>query len=307
MFNNKVLPPNGKHVLITGTSSGLGREIALLLAEKGFQVFGGVRKKDDGERLTADCPSSRIDPIIIDVTDEESILAATAQVSERVGERGLWGLVNNAGICISAPLECVSSDLFRKQLEVNLVGQLAITRSLLPLLRRSKAARLINMTSGLGTVAIPYLGPYSAAQFAKEGLSDALRRELAPMGILVSVVSPGAIWTPIWGKLSEEGERVIAAAPKVVADLYRETFLRFLKGNEQGARASRTTPADVAAAVYSALTAAKPKTRYRVGPDVRRGARLAWLLPDTMIDGMFRQIVTPASIAKEKQHVRAKN
>jgi NAD(P)-dependent dehydrogenase (short-subunit alcohol dehydrogenase family) len=225
------------------------------------------------------------------------------QVSDKVGERGLWGLVNNAGICISAPLECVSNDLLRKQLEVNLVGQLAVTRAMLPLMRRAKAARLVNVTSGLGTVAIPYLGPYSAAQFAKEGMSDALRRELAPMNIAVSVVSPGAIWTPIWGKIAEEGNRAIAAAPDDVADLYRETYLRFLQANEQGARNSPTTPADVAAAVHSALTAAKPKTRYRVGSDVRRGSLLARLLPDTVIDKMFRQIVTPVQVAKEEQHV----
>jgi len=303
VFTSKILPPHGKHVLITGTSTGLGRETALHLAERGFQVIGGVRKKGDGEKLVADCASGRIDPVIIDVTDEGSIAAAAAQVSEKVRERGLWGLINNAGICISAPLECVSSDLLRRQLEVNLIGQLAVTRAILPLLRRGSAARLVNVTSGLGTVAIPYLGPYSAAQFAKEGVSDALRRELAPMGIAVSVVSPGAIWTPIWGKIAAEGERVIAAAPDAVADLYRETYLRFLQANERNARNSRTTPADVAAVVYSALTAGKPRTRYRVGSDVRRGTLLARLLPDTVIDGMFRQIVTPVSVGKEEQRV----
>ncbi len=156
------------------------------------------------------------------------------------------------------------------------------------MLRRGGAARLVNVTSGLGSVAIPYLGAYSAAQFAKEGVSDALRRELAPMGIQVSVVSPGAIWTPIWGKIASEGERALADAPDAVADLYRDTYLRFLQANEDGARNSATKPADVAAAVHAALTAAKPRTRYRVGADVRRGTLLARLLPDSVIDGMFR-------------------
>ncbi len=163
-------------------------------------MIAGVRRQEDGERLANACPSGRISTLLINVTDEESIGRAAAQVAEKVGDTGLWGLVNNAGICISAPLECVSSDLLRRQLEVNLIGQLAVTRAILPLLRRGGAARLVNVTSGLGSVAIPYLGAYSAAQFAKEGVSDALRRELAPMGIQVSVVSPGAIWTPIWAR-----------------------------------------------------------------------------------------------------------
>ncbi|PHM45539.1 SDR family NAD(P)-dependent oxidoreductase [Xenorhabdus miraniensis] len=300
MFTIKSIPPQGKYVLITGASTGLGRETALYLAEKGFQVIGGVRQQEDGEKLAADCTSERITPLIIDVTDEDSIITAATLMSEKVGEQGLWGLVNNAGICISAPLECVSSDLLRNQLEVNLIGQLAVTRAMLPLLRRSKTARLINVTSGLGTVAIPYLGAYSAAQFAKEGLSDALRRELAPMGIMVSVVSPGTIWTPIWGKIVEEGEKAISLAPIEVSDLYRNTYLNFLQANEQGARDSRTTPAHVASAVFSALTSTKPKTRYRVGSDIRRAALLARWLPDYVLDKMFRPIVTPTSASKEQ-------
>lgn len=284
-----------KSVLITGTSTGLGRETALYLAEKGFRVFCGVRKTEDGDALRAACRTGRIQPVIIDVTDEATVSAAASEIAAIVGDRGLFGLVNNAGICVSAPLEMVPLELFRKQLDVNLVGQLGVTQAMLPLMRRAGSARLVNVTSGLGTVAIPYLGPYAAAQFAKEGMSDALRRELAPMGITVCVVSPGAIWTPIWDKISEEGERLVDATSAAVSNLYRSTYLPFLKGNAEGARASRTTPADVAVAIHSALTAARPKTRYRVGADVKRGSRLAWLLPDTMIDKMFLPIVTPAT------------
>ncbi len=302
MFARKSISPQGRHVLITGASSGLGRAAALTLADRGFGVFAAVRNIDDGKKLAADCPSSRIEPVKIDVTDDRSIDEASAFIAGAVGERGLWGLVNNAGICVSAPLECVSSRLFRQQLEINLVGQLAVTQAFLPALRRARGARIVNVTSGLGTVAIPYLGAYSAAQFAKESLSDALRRELEPMGVKVSVVSPGAIWTPIWGKVSEEGERALAAAPDHIADLYRSTFLNFLKGNEAGARASKTMPADVANAIHTALTVARPRTRYRVGADVRRGFLLTWLLPDTVIDGMFRQIVTPAPTPKGGTH-----
>lgn len=292
-----------RSVLITGTSTGLGRETAFHLAEKGFQVFCGVRKAEDGDALRAACRTGRIHPVIIDVTDDATVSAVASEIAAIVGDRGLFGLVNNAGICVSAPLEMVPLELFRKQLEVNLVGQLAVTQAMLPLMRRAGPARLVNVTSGLGTVAIPYLGPYAAAQFAKEGMSDALRRELAPMGILVSVVSPGAIWTPIWDKISEEGARLIDSTSEAVARLYRATYLPFLKANAEGARASRTTATDVAVAIHSALTAERPKTRYRVGADVRRGSRLAWLLPDTAIDKMFLPIVTPATSEKEPGNV----
>jgi NAD(P)-dependent dehydrogenase (short-subunit alcohol dehydrogenase family) len=301
VFTGKTLPPGGKTVLITGASTGLGRETALHLAERGFRVLGAVRKAEDGERLAADCPSGRADHVVLDVTDEASIATAAAEVAGKVGDRGLWGLVNNAGICISAPLEVVSTDLLRRQLEVNVVGQLAVTQAFLPLLRTARG-RLVNVTSGLGTVAIPYLGPYSAAQFAKEGMSDALRRELAPMGVSVSVVSPGAIWTPIWGKIAEEGATALAAAPAAVADLYRATFLRFLHFNEQTAKDSKTRPAEVATAIEAAMTSVKPKTRYRIGTDVRRGSFLARVLPDTVIDSMFSKIVTPLPTDQEEAH-----
>ncbi len=300
MLNKKALSPHGKYVLITGASTGLGLATTIHLAEQGFEVLAGVRKEDDGKALQKSGPAGRIHPVVFDVTDESSIAKAQAAVAAIVGERGLWGLVNNAGICISAPLECVPTDLLRKQLEVNVVGQVAVCQGFLPLLRQGAkqrdGARIVNITSGLGTVAVPYMGSYSAAQFAKEAVSDAMRRELAPMNIAVSVVAPGAIWTPIWAKIAEDAEQALAKAPAAVSALYRETFLRFVQGNEAGARASQTKPEDVAAAVLAALTEQKPATRYRVGADVRRGSLLARVLPDTMIDKMFKPIVTPAPV-----------
>ncbi|ROP36401.1 SDR family oxidoreductase [Saccharothrix texasensis] len=302
VFTAKALPPTGRTVLITGASTGLGREAALHLAERGFRVLAAVRKTEDGDRLVADCPSGRAEHVVLDVTDQASITAAADEVAEKVGDRGLWGLVNNAGICISAPLEVVSTDLLRRQLEVNVVGQLAVTQAFLPLLRAARG-RLVNVTSGLGTVAIPYLGPYSAAQFAKEGMSDALRRELAPLGVAVSVVCPGSIWTPIWAKIAQDGHDALAGAPAAVADLYRATFLRFLQFNEQTAKDSKTRPAEVAVAIRAALTSVKPKTRYRVGADVRRGTVLARVLPDRAVDSMFSKIVTPLPTDQEAHRV----
>ncbi|MEM7676997.1 MAG: SDR family NAD(P)-dependent oxidoreductase, partial [Myxococcota bacterium] len=235
--------------------------------------------------------------------DEASIEEAVSLVASKVPEDCLWGLVNNAGICISAPLECVSSDVLRQQLEVNLVGQLAVCRAFLPLLRAGGEARIVNITSGLGTVAIPYLGAYSAAQFAKEAMSDALRRELRPLGVTVSVVAPGAIWTPIWGKIAKQGKEIIDAAPKAVSELYRDTYQRFLAANEEEARKSKTTPEHVADAVCEAMLSGHPKPRYRVGADVRRGSLLARILPDEALDAMLSSIVAPVPGAKEDTHV----
>jgi NAD(P)-dependent dehydrogenase (short-subunit alcohol dehydrogenase family) len=272
-------------VVVTGASSGLGRACAGQLAAAGFTVYAGVRKP------AADPPPG-IEQLVIDVTDAASIAAAEETVRAAVGERGLWGLVNNAGICVTAPLECLPLDDLRQQLETSVVGQIATTQAFLPLLRDA-GGRVVNVTSGLGNVAIPYLGAYAAAMWAKEAFSDALRREVAPSGVAVSVVQPGAIPTPIWDKVSGTGTRIIDAAPKPLQDRYRATFVRFMETNENGARTSKTTPDDFARTVQRALTAGRPRSRYTVGRDARMGRLLTRLLPDAAIDRVFRSLVTP--------------
>ncbi|QNP64232.1 SDR family oxidoreductase [Streptomyces genisteinicus] len=280
------LPAQGA-VVVTGASSGLGRECALELESRGFQVLAGVRRQEDGEKLLAESLHGRLRHVVVDITDEASVLAC-AELAERE-HGGLRGLVNNAGICVPGPLECLDSDQFRHQLDVNVVGHLGVIRAHLPLLRRARG-RIVNVTSGLGKAAVPFLGAYSTAQFAKEALSDALRRELAPQGVPVSIVAPGAILTPIWSKVSEAGERALDGVPAAVAEPYRTAFRAFMEGNAQGAAASRTTPEDFARAVARALTDGRPRTRYWVGADARRMGRLARLLPDTLLDRQFAGI-----------------
>jgi len=280
------LPPRGA-VVVTGASSGLGRECALELENRGFQVLAGVRRSEDGEKLLTESQHGRLGYAIIDITDDASVRASAELVAHRYG--GLRGLVNNAGICVPGPLECISRDQFREQLDVNVVGHLAMIRAHLPMLRRSHG-RIVNVTSGLGKAAVPFLGAYSAAQFAKEALSDALRRELGPSGVRVSVVAPGAILTPIWTKVSQAGERALGDVPPPVAGLYRSALQAFLEGNAQQAMASRTTPEDFARTVFRALTDARPRARYWAGADARRMARLARLLPDPLLDRRFRAI-----------------
>ncbi|MDT0330173.1 SDR family oxidoreductase [Nocardiopsis lambiniae] len=278
---------SGGPVLVTGASSGLGRECALDLERRGFEVLAGVRRVEDGEKLLARSSRGRLEYAIIDVTDEESVEASAEFVRSR--HPGLRGLVNNAGIAVSAPLETVDSATLRRQLETNVVGQLAMVRAHLPHLRRSRG-RIVNITSGLGRVAIPYLGAYAAAQFAKEALSDALRRELATSGVGVSVVQPGAIMTPIWGKISALADDALSSAPPAVAAVYRASFTAFLKANAGAAAESTTTPQQFADAVARALTDSVPRTRYRVGPDARTADLLSRILPDRLLDRRFAAV-----------------
>ncbi|CAM5715539.1 hypothetical protein SCALM49S_05225 [Streptomyces californicus] len=148
------VPPHGA-VLVTGASSGLGRECALELEHRGFQVLAGVRREEDGEKLLAESHHERLRYAVIDITDDTSVRASAELVAHRYG--GLRGLVNNAGICLPGPLECIDGEQFRRQLDVNVVGHLSMIRAHLPLLRRSHG-RIVNVTSGLGSAAVPFLG-----------------------------------------------------------------------------------------------------------------------------------------------------
>ncbi|WP_424214051.1 SDR family oxidoreductase [Streptomyces sp. BI20] len=287
-----LLDPRGKAVLVTGASSGLGEVTAHRLARVGFRVRAGVRRVEDAERLAA-AGVPNLTPVILDVTDEDGIAKVLDTIAEEEPEGGLFGLVNNAGIAVTAPLECVDSALLRRQLDTNVVGQLAVIRAALPLLRAGDTpGRIVNVTSGLGNVALPYMGAYAAAQFAKEALSDSLRRELAPFGISVSVVQPGAITTPIWDKMALEAGRTLESAPAPVAALYRQSFRRFLEENEHSARTGGLTPDHVARTILRALVSPRPRTRYGVGKDATGGRLLSRLLPDRAVDKVFSGLVT---------------
>src|SRR6185312_16425833 len=197
-------------VVVTGASSGIGEACARRLAGLGFQVFAGVRRPEDGERLARDVPGLR--PLILDVTDADSIAQATRTVEQQTGGRGLAGLVNNAGVAVPAPIEYQPIDDFRRQLEINLIGQVAVTQAFLPQLRAARG-RIVNMSSIGGKVAVPLLGAYAASKFGLEGFSDTLRRELRPWGIRVAVVEPGTIATPIWDKGIASGDELTRTLP----------------------------------------------------------------------------------------------
>ncbi len=287
MGSVNVKPDRSKSVVITGASSGLGRSAAGHLAELGYRVFAGVRTASVAAELRETAPSrGELVPVLLDVTDAASIASAGEIVENACADTGLWAVVNNAGIAICAPLECVSMDLVRTQLETNVVGTVAVTQRFLPLLR-SSGGRIVNVSSGIVNLALPYGGPYAAAQFAKEGLSDALRRELRPLGVNVSIIQPGAVYTPIWDKMRRSGDEILAAALPAVAKAYRERFVEYRDMSQGLAKMSRTTAEDFARAVAAALAANRPKARYRVGVDSWTTAVARRVAPDRMLDALI--------------------
>jgi NAD(P)-dependent dehydrogenase (short-subunit alcohol dehydrogenase family) len=272
-----------KTVLITGASSGIGRACALRLVREGFVVFAGVRKVADAESLLLE-GGQRLNPIMIDVTDGDSIRAAALQVEDRVGARGLDGLVNNAGIGVTMPVEYLPLDLLRHQLEVNVIGQIAVTQALMPLIRQAHG-RIVNMGSVGSHLTIPFGGALCASKYAFASLNDALRLELHPFGIHVSMVEPGAIVTPAVDKTLGDVEGVIAQLPIEGAarygDLLREFTRRATEREQNG-----STPDVVADAVVHALTAKRPHARYPVG----KLARLMVTMPRILSDGLLDRV-----------------
>lgn len=283
---------SGGAVVVTGASTGIGRAAALRLDRDGYQVFAGVRREADGERLAAD-GSGRLAPIMIDVTDAGMIAAAAARVGDEVGDPGLRGLVNNAGVALPAPMEIMPLDALREQLEVNVVGQVAATQAFLPLIRRARG-RVVNISSVGGRVASPALGAYAASKFALEALSDSMRMELHPWGIHVAVIEPGSFGTEIWRRGGEAADSALERVPEEGRALYAGLIdaVRRLAQRTQ----DRGRPPDaVVRAIVHALTASRPRTRYVVGADARTQIALARLLPDRAYDALVRRMLRSAS------------
>lgn len=250
-------------VLVTGTSSGIGRACAEHLRDRGWQVLAGVRRVEDAP---AGC-----EPVVLDLTDV------------RWEPRPLDAAVLNAGVALSGPLEFVSLDELREQFEVNVIGQVALLQALLPELRESRG-RFVLMGSVSGRLALPFLGPYAASKFALEAVADALRGEVAPFGVRVSLVQPGSIATPMWRK---GGERAAQLSPEAT-ELYGPAISALRAWAAR--RGAVTPPAEVARTVEHALTATRPRTRYVVG----QGARTRTLIgraPDRARDRLIGRML----------------
>jgi len=268
-----------RSVVVTGASSGIGEACARRLARAGWRVHAGVRRDEDAERLRND----GLEPLVLDVTDEGSIAAAASQVG-----KPLAGLVNNAGVAVSMPLEALPLDELRRQLEINVIGQVAVTQAFLPALRTGRG-RIVNVGSIAGRSALPFLGAYAASKHALEAATDALRVELRPFGIEVAIVEPGTIGTPIWAKGAQTFQRIAATLPDGALEPYAGRLAAFREAAAAAGR--RGEPAEkVAEAIEHALTASKPKTRYLVGRDARRRARIE-RLPDRLRDRVYERVL----------------
>lgn len=279
---------NNRAVVITGASTGIGAACALHLDRLGFSVFAGVRKTEDGEALRKSS-SDRLIPIMLDVTDASSITTAQAIVAGRVGRTGVYGLVNNAGIAVPAPLEAIPIPDLRRQLEVNVIGQVAVTQAFLPLIRQA-SGRIVNMGSIAGRSTIPMMGPYSASKFALEAITDALRLEVQQWGIHVSIIEPGAITTPIWAKSAEDAAGREAVMGAELRRLYEPMVAAVRTVVDDAAK--RAISSDVVAKVVEeALTASVPKTRYLVGTDAKVRAFIGKILPDRIMDRLLTSVL----------------
>ncbi|MDX6453118.1 MAG: hypothetical protein QOH16_3167 [Gaiellaceae bacterium] len=257
-------------VLVTGASTGIGRATAELLRDRGWEVFASVRR-------AGEAPEGTIE-VVFDVTDPEAIRHAAARIDE------LDALVDNAGIAIAAPLEFLPPAELTRQLDVNVVGQLRVLQAFMPALRRSRG-RVVLMGSIGGKSSLPFMGPYAMSKFALEAMADALRVEVAPFGMHVAIVEPGTIATPIWTK----PQRSVDEFPPEAAELYGERVEKFRRLAAE--RAGKAVPAlEVAKAVEHALTSQKPKTRYLVGPDAKRRARVE-RLPDRLRDKLLTRFL----------------
>ncbi|PKN93088.1 MAG: oxidoreductase [Chloroflexi bacterium HGW-Chloroflexi-6] len=271
-------------VVVTGVSTGIGWAVTKILVERGFRVFGSVRKETDAERLKKEFGAGFI-PLLFDVTDEARVRAAAQNVREQLNGETLFGLVNNAGIALPAPLLHQPIADFRKQIEVNLIAQLVVTQAFLPLLGtdrslKGKPGRIVNISSSSGKNGAPFVGAYATSKHALEGFSESLRRELMLYGIDVIIVGPGPIATPIWDKADEMDFSIYQDTE------YVEAIKRFQKYAIDSGR-NGYPPEKVGQVVLRALTTPNPRVRYAVVPGNPIVHILQELLPKRILDAII--------------------
>jgi NAD(P)-dependent dehydrogenase (short-subunit alcohol dehydrogenase family) len=261
-------------VVVTGASTGIGAATVADLVGRGFRVWAGVRSDADADRLAGE-HGDKVTVLRLDVTDPAAVAAAGEQVT---AAGPLHGLVNNAGVALPGPLEYLPIGALREQLEVNLLGQLAVTQAMLPALRAATdpPARIVTVGSIGGRIAAPLLGAYHASKFGLVGLTDTLRAELAPWRIPVILVEPGAIATPIWRRGAATSERLLAQMPAGAQEQYAGQIKQVRKNAERAAQRG-LPPAAAAAVIVHALTSPRPRPRYLVGRDAMVGSVIARL------------------------------
>jgi NAD(P)-dependent dehydrogenase (short-subunit alcohol dehydrogenase family) len=277
-----------RNVLITGASTGIGAACTRMLAERGWRVFAGVRREQDGAALVSGA-KGQIVPIILDVTNREQIRTVVQQIVAQCGAAGLQGVVNNAGIALAGPLEFMPLEAFEKQFNINVLGLIAVTQAVLPLIRASRG-RIVLTGSNSGFMCEPFLAGYGATKHALEAIADSLRIELRPWGIEVALIQPGAIKTPIWSKSRAAAEQLFVGMPPQCEELYAEPIVALRKMVDK-IPSMAIPPERVAKAVTHALEARRPRTRYPVGMDSILGSVLVRIVPDRLRDWLIRKFM----------------
>lgn len=273
--------------VVTGASGGIGGATALLLAQRGFHVLAGVRRREDGDALRSD----RIEPIMLDITDETAITALADRIRDDPKRRPLSALVNNAGMAVNAPLETYPLSDWRRLFEVNLFGHVAVTQALLPALLEGRGT-IVNISSVGGKAAMATYGPYAATKFAMEAISDSLRREVAAHGVRVVVIEPGAVTTEMLGQVGVRGEKIVAAMTPTQRTRYRG-LMQAVVAQAEASAAGGATPEEAAWTIVEAITAARPRTRYTVGRGVGLVIKLTRLLSDRALDRLLAANLKP--------------
>jgi len=274
-----------KHVLVTGVSTGIGYAVASELLQRGYGVFGSVRRPEDAHRLSQ-ALGDRFTPLVFDVTDSDAIAAAAQRVNDVTGTEGLAGLVNNAGVSLPGPLGDMPAAQIRQQLEVNVMGVVHVTQAFLPSLgaagpRTAPPGRIVNISSVSGRIAYPFMGAYAASKHALEALSDAWRRELMLYGIDVIVVQPGAIKTPIWDKSS-----------RISTDYPDSDFAPILQRINLAHTERIALPVEkVTRVIVRALESRRPKTRYVIPHKWLMYWLLPRYLPDRWLDAAISRML----------------
>lgn len=275
-------------VVITGASTGIGHACAKFLLDKGYRVFGSVRKQADADRLRGEF-GANFTPLLFDVTDEPAVLAAGRDVRAALNGETLSGLINNAGIAVTGPVLGLSADEFRRQMDVNVIGPIIATQAFGPLLGvdqslKGPKGRIVMISSVAGKNGNPLTAPYCASKHAVEGLSESLRRELMLFGIDVIIVAPGPVKTPIWTKGQGDLDTSRYSNSPYLASMQKVTaYMQHLD-------TIGLPPEKIAACVHDALTLPNPKTRYQIAPDPMRHLMTQWL-PKRMVDRIIAKRV----------------
>jgi NAD(P)-dependent dehydrogenase (short-subunit alcohol dehydrogenase family) len=280
-------------IVVTGSSTGIGRTTVFALARAGFYVLAGVRKDADAASITEEASKAgvaeRIEPILLDVTDESHIKSLASRLNQLGEGDELFGLVNNAGTAYAGPIEALSRDVWEKQFATNFIGPTMVTAALIPSLRKSKG-RIVSVGSVAGRASLPFMAPYVSSKFAMEGWTDALRIELAPDGIQVSIVEPGAISTPIWDKGAGHGREVAESLSPALRQRYGPSMEAMEKASARSATGA-TSPDAVARVITRAMTAKKPRSRYLMGRDARLQVFLRAILPNRTVDAILVRVL----------------